>query len=161
MKLENQCCNLEQAKELRELGVKQDSLFYHFPDPNTEYVKNRYKLKDYDVLYGNHHFPKDVKNLRASALAGDLKNTFSAFTVAELSVMLGDNFPSWSFKHKGKTKWIATIQIKKEKRDKKTVLTEPAFDRYEETQAQALATLLIATIKVKYIKVSAINKRLK
>jgi hypothetical protein len=75
--------------------------------------------------------------------------------------MLGDNFPSWSFKHKGKTKWIATIQIKKEKRDKKTVLTEPAFDRYEETQAQALATLLIATIKVKYIKVSAINKRLK
>lgn len=160
MKLDEQCCTLEQAKELRELGVKQDSLFYHFPNPNLPSIKKKYKLSDYNVRYGKEQIGKETHSIKTLVLQGAFQSTYSAFTVAELCVMLGDNFPTWSFKYRGKTKWIATIQIKKAKRSYDTVLTAPEFDRYAETQAQALATLLIATIKTGYLKVKDINKRL-
>lgn len=166
MKKENQCCSLEQAKELRELGVKQDSLFYHFPNPNTDAIKKKFKLKDYNVIYGKEHIGKETQDLRTMVLAGAFKVTYSAFTVAELSVMLGDGYPSWSFKlpkktkTKAKSKWIATTIDKNEKRDGKNITTAPAFDRFAGTQAEALATLLIATIKVGHIKVKDVNKRL-
>jgi hypothetical protein len=160
MKLSNQICSIEQAKELRELGVKQDSLFYHFPNPNTPSIKKKYKLPDYDVRYGKELIGKETHSIRTLVLRGDFQSTFSAFTVGELSLMLGDYYPSWSFKFKGKQKWIATTITKDMHKDGKTITTEPSFDRYDKTQAQALATLLIATIKVGHIKVKDVNKRL-
>lgn len=142
MKLDEQCCTLEQAKELRGLGVEQNSLFYH----------SKYK---------GSYSPKFYPNRGNQTPLIELKETYSAFTVAELSVMLGDHYPSWSFKYKNKTKWIATIITKDVHKDGRTVTTEGSFDRYDKTQAQALAELLIATIKVGHIQVSTINKRLK
>jgi hypothetical protein len=77
--------------------------------------------------------------------------------------MLGDKYPSWSFKHKGKKEsiWIATVINKNEKPDGKNITTAPEFDHHADTQAQALATLLIDAIKAGHIKVKDVNKRLK
>jgi hypothetical protein len=156
MKLENQCCTLEQAIELRKLGVKQDSLFYHFPI--RIYQAKESKLPDYNVLYGKDTIGKETHSVRKLALRGvPFQSIYSAFTVAELSIMLG----SWSFKYKNKTKWIATIITKDVHKDGRTVTTDGSFDRYDKTQAQALATLLIAIIKVGQVKVSTVNGRLK
>lgn len=161
VKLETQCCTADQAMELKDLGVKQDSLFYHFPNPNSPRTKKRYKLPDYDVRYGKERIGKETYDIRTLVLDGIFQSTFSAFTVAELSLMLGDGYPSWRFKFKGKTKWIATAINKNEKPDGKNMTTAPEFDRYADTQAQALAALLISTIRVGHIKVKDVNKRLK
>lgn len=163
MNLSDQCCSLEQAKELRELGVRQDSLFYHFPNPNIPSVKKKYKLTDYNVRYGKEQIGKETHSIKTLVLNGSFSSTYSAFTVAELCVMLGDMYPSWSFipKRGKKKKWIATVINKNEKPDGKNITTAPEFDRYAETQADALAILLIATIKVGHIKVKDVNKRLK
>jgi hypothetical protein len=64
MNLENQVCSLELAKRLKELGVKQDSWFWH-----QEY-KNKMVLLD------------DVPD--------EYADNYSAFTVAELGEMIGN-----------------------------------------------------------------------
>ena len=163
IKLQDQCCSVEQAKTLKELGVKQDSFLYHFPNPNTEDVKKKYDLPDYNILVGKEYIGKSVNNLRTMVLKGALKLTYSAFTASELCIMLGDNYPSWSFKPKGKwaKKWIATAINKNEKPDGKNITTAPEFDRYADTQAQALAEILIDAIKIGHIKIKDVNKRLK
>jgi len=67
MKLEDQVCSLELAKRLKELGVKQESLFYH--------------------LYGGICYRSECL-----PLAGI--DWCSAFTVAELGEILPLNFTS-------------------------------------------------------------------
>jgi len=77
MKLENQVCSLELAKKLKELGVKQESLFYW-----CEY-KDQFvipiKTKPY-VIFGNRKWKKEL--------------LISAFTVAELGEMLPHRIPN-------------------------------------------------------------------
>ena len=50
MKLENHFCNLEQAKKLNELGIAQQSLFFHEFEPNEElgdrwYIPDQFRAK--------------------------------------------------------------------------------------------------------------------
>lgn len=75
MKLESQVCTLEQAKRLQELGVTQVSIWFwetlkHFPDC----AENRLTA----WFNAGHSISQDV-----------VTGIFSAFTVAELGVMLG------------------------------------------------------------------------
>ena len=79
MKLEDQVTNLELSKKLKELGVKQESLFF-------------WTLNEYNhwVIYGW----RDIENY---------KQTISAFTVAELGEMLPSSIKvsdyfNWYFK---------------------------------------------------------------
>lgn len=67
MKLENQVCNLELSKELKELGVKQDSLWRWWYDFNLD----KFILRHYKIIKQK-----------------DLLEMYSAFTVAELINML-------------------------------------------------------------------------
>lgn len=46
-------CTLVQAAKLRELGIYQQSFFYHFPNPNLDDVKKKYALPDYNVVDGD------------------------------------------------------------------------------------------------------------
>ena len=48
MKLDDQVCSLWLAKELRKLGVKQESLFYYLIFPDGHF--NIFKLTDIDIL---------------------------------------------------------------------------------------------------------------
>ena len=70
MKLEDQVCSLEYAKRLKELGVKQDSLFY-------------WSIKDNNIIFSGYCFPEEI----------NIKNYCSAFSVAELVEMLPDSLP--------------------------------------------------------------------
>ena len=69
MKLEEQVCSLELAMQLKELGVKQDSLFFYIQRKNEKNFKlaNNREIKGFEFFYDN---------------------IFSAFTVAELGEML-------------------------------------------------------------------------
>lgn len=72
MKLEDQVVSLELAKKLKELGVKQESLFYYFSaddDPNDTWISY---IGEIDEITDG--------------------NDYSAFTVAELGDMLGKEY---------------------------------------------------------------------
>lgn len=72
MKLEKQVCSLKLAKRLKELGVRQESLFYWV----------RYQYKDWLLEYQTpiHH-------------GEELLSSFSAFTCSELGEMLPAQLP--------------------------------------------------------------------
>lgn len=70
MNINEQICSMELAKRLKELGVKQESLFYRFGEENFQYIF----CKEYEQYSPN-------VNL-------DIKDGYSAFTAAELFEML-------------------------------------------------------------------------
>jgi len=92
MQLQNQVSSLEFSKKLKELGVKQESLFYWI------------KLYDGTIIL-NHSL------MREHSVAGDLyqqfpsvkSNKYSAFTVAELGEMLPRDYMSF---HNSIGKWF-------------------------------------------------------
>lgn len=77
MKLENQVVSLELAKQLKELGVKQESLFYWWIS-NKEEHKNHINFQP--AIHYERPIPMKDKNWDWSIV--------SAFTVAELGEML-------------------------------------------------------------------------
>ncbi len=77
MKLEQQVVSLELAKKLKELGVKQESLFYWRPNDNGAGNFN-------DIIVA----ANDEEGLFCGVY-------YSAFTVAELGEMLPDYAHSW------------------------------------------------------------------
>lgn len=74
MKLESQVCSLDLAKRLKELGVKQESLFHH-----VSYLNLGVEERD---IYS------DEKVTSAGKDGWQLTSIYSAFTVAELGEML-------------------------------------------------------------------------
>lgn len=83
MTLENQCVSLELAKEMKELGLKQESLYYHCPhftgsgSPYSPYeFRGDYYLRTWD---------KENQNVPVHFNDNDF---YSAYTVAELGEML-------------------------------------------------------------------------
>lgn len=90
MKIENQVCSLEQAKRLKELGVVQHSAFYHY----KQIVNGVSEVRIYPLFHED--FGRHAKNESLDrALSGDSKNEiYSAFTIAELGIILPHNFIS-------------------------------------------------------------------
>ena len=78
MKLEDQVCSLELAKRLKELGVKQESIWIWAEYPKSIYPKG-YKI---------------ILNREDSDIFRTSKTWYSSFTAAELGVMLPDGFRS-------------------------------------------------------------------
>lgn len=90
MKLEHQVSSLELSKKLKELGVKQKSLFYW----ENKWAGSSDEDAGKDVIsYGNSGY--------------HTMRLCSAFTVAELGEMLPDNI-----KHKGNSYWMKTNKSK-------------------------------------------------
>src|SRR5882724_452123 len=90
MKLEDQVVNLELSKRLKELCVKQESLFYWAK--YNDYFQEEFNL----VIFDENDFItidfEYVKNIGCSCCQGSYEVTeqYSAFTVAELGEMLPD-----------------------------------------------------------------------
>ncbi len=76
MKIENQCVSLELAKKLKELGVKQESLFYWDKHENLYHHLDREQGFMLRLSDETHHDGTTIGEF------------FSAFTVAELGEML-------------------------------------------------------------------------
>ncbi len=83
MEIENQVCNLELAKKLKELGFKQDSLWWWDKEKNG--------------LLPHGYFGLTVKE--------NPKRYISAFTVTELGEMLPMGYASWH-KYYDKDDWV-------------------------------------------------------
>lgn len=113
MKLEDQVCSLDLAKRLKELGVKQESLFYFSSDTYGSHIVWSPILKDVDPLDGD----------------------IPAFTVAELGEMLPECVTSERFKtynEKDTGRWCSEYSTN----DKTKELWAP-------TEADARAKMLI------------------
>lgn len=90
MKIKNQVCSLELSKELKQLGVKQDSYWYRNE-------KNKYKIDNHKQWISE---------------KGKHTKSYSAFTVAELGEKLPDKYISNKIDHHIKFPWnIYNIQI--------------------------------------------------
>lgn len=87
MPLEQQVCSLELAQKLKELGVKQESLFYWHRSYNPE---KKVENEPY-VIY--------------SPYLDESKIDYSAFTVAELGEML-----PWSFERDNKIFFLQQVK---------------------------------------------------
>lgn len=149
MKIEDQVCTLNQALILKTLGVSQESMWYRHPSYDEFIRAGRLVTK-----FGTQYKKIPVKEDRASS---------SAFTVAELSQMMPDYYPSWRFfvgEGSSERHWIATVIKSKPNPEDNTIQTQPEFDRYGKTQAEAIAILLIALLETEAITAEEVNKRL-
>jgi hypothetical protein len=130
MKLEQQVVSLELAKKLKELGVKQESLFYWLWQnlDETESNLSEWLLGSEQELAS---FPKTDQE-------------YSAFTVAELGEMLPRIItPTTHIMDTGKThddKWYITYRD--QLKYKNTLLVQEA-----ETEANARAKMLIYLVQ--------------
>jgi hypothetical protein len=140
MKLEQQVCSLELAQKLKELGVKQDSLWWwgYFYEENNALIR-RNDVKGKWIL-----FKEDEKHIK----------DYSAFTVAELGEILPEDY--YSFRNTEKNKWwVIEYEELKEECDECGNI-EKAITREEtlaDTEANARAKMLIWLIENKYITI--------
>lgn len=164
MKTQNQCCTLEQAKLLKSLGVSQESLFSWCGDETKRLMDNgKDGLAVSDWVYIDSTIPANNQEADHRSMVPSAKPFASAFTVAELYIMLPDYYPSWRFKvneKSGERKWVATVICGPKPPGVDDIHTAHEFDRYAKTQAEALATLLIALLETEVIAVEEANARL-
>lgn len=90
MKFENQVVSLELAKKLKDLGVKQDSLFYW----GESFTNNG--DKEFNIYFN-------------SVQACNILDEYSAFTVAELGEMLPEHVNYYFLQYKENYKWVITF----------------------------------------------------
>lgn len=139
MKIEDQCCTLEQAKKLEELGVVQESWFCFKTTLNKETVI------DIAAPYFVHRY----------SIA---KPHISAFTVAELGLLLPDAIKTNS------NIQYADLTIVKDTDDAWTVGYKTNDEWYyghgDDTLAKAMAEMLIRVIEKDKTTVEEVNQRL-
>lgn len=128
VKLENQVCSLELSKKLKELGVKQESLFY-WVRPVDKWLLTPV-ITDEDKIYLEHSI-NDVLQMEH----------YSAFTVAELGNML----PNWTKTIKRLSDdWVCIV------RHKHNDINNHAFS---DTEANCRSKMLIYLIENKLMDV--------
>ena len=124
MKLENQVCSLELSKQLKSLGVKQDSLFF--------WIREKLKLVT-DINYP----PSGKELFYNEGFVNDMTVCYSAFTVAELGEML----PIYCTIQRTATSWLGSYTDEMNCHIKK-----------DDTEANARAKMLIYLIKQGLVK---------
>lgn len=128
MKIEDQCCTLEQAKRLEELGIIQESLFV-WKCNDVQNVVVDIKMKGWIDRY-----VRCVNN-----------DYYSAFTVAELGVMLG-------------IEWLPYYDHVEDVW--KTGIGTELKGYGTTNEAVIRAALLIHRIEMNYVKPEEVNQRL-
>ena len=140
MELQKQVCTLQQAQRLKELGVKQVSHFGYIeiPDNGTGGVKAWWQDSKYALI-----------NTDIILYVGNGSRAWSAFTVAELGVMLPVCFNSGSTAEKGFVEFIA-------------ICYGDGGGAYKQlaTEAEARAALLIHLIETGKVTPEEVNQRL-
>ena len=129
MELSKQVCSLEQAKRLKELGVEQESLFYWTSDSQPDYY------------------------LRQGEITCD--DDYSAFTVAELGVMLPIFYVSGKAQDNNYT--CAHYQEATVSRKLRDVKSWPGRGK---TEAESRAAMLIYLLENGDTTAEEVNKRL-
>lgn len=137
MKIENQCCSLEQAKRLKELGVEQKSFFWWNKTNSQKDGEHKFieaaDAHDYTIRWKK---PEQY---------GSDWQMFSAFSGSELGAITDFEFSTW---RNGQNKWV--------------ISRHDAFDKwmYGDTEAECRANLLIHLLENNLITSEEVNKRL-
>lgn len=126
MRLENQVCTLEQAKKLKALGIEQKATFYYY---NNELNLLR--------TYSDHGYL--------------VVNSVAAFTVAELGLILPDQFSSWKYQSSDGERWDCAAE---ENRYYSHLI------EYCKTEAEARAAMLIYLLENDHITSETVNSLL-
>lgn len=127
MKLEDQVCSLELAKKLKELGVKQESL----------YAWNKQRFGTH-LLGNNPNYDCHI-----------IDEWIAAFTVAELAEMLPDEIErKWLTIMKSKNVWEISYDFVDNGEH-----WDSFYDVEDSSQANAIAKVLIHLIENKLIEV--------
>lgn len=135
MKLEQQVCSLELSKKLKELGVKQESLFYWFP------------FKEQAVLAHNSAHAVSLAEKDKADVYG-CENPYSAFTVPELGEMLPKNYVLHKKSYSGLTDWWICCKLE----DLADTNPEPEGYGWNANPASSIAEVLIYLLENKTIK---------
>lgn len=150
MKVENQVCTLEQAEKLNMFGVKQIGHFsYKYTEPMATDVKYGYAGNGFKL------FPTDYFNKKDATY-------YSAFTVAELGVMLPVTLGAANLD-------IIQIDVECYKYEKSFGIQLSDYVGAAQrtlhivdcnTEAEARAAMLIHLLENNLIKVEEVNQRL-
>jgi hypothetical protein len=141
--LENQVCSLELSKRLKELGVKQESVFYWADGSvvisiDMDLLLTNNKVRSFSAI--NNDYPDE-----------DIYNLYSAFTVAELGEMLPP------YVKLNQCEFYYT-QIPSQHLDKWIIFYRAAFnswtgqDQEDENEANARAKMLIYLLENKLME---------
>jgi hypothetical protein len=127
MKLEDQVCSLELSKKLKELGVKQESLFYW----SKLSIQKEHKLE-----FRTNIFTQEI-------ILADCTDYISAFTVSELGEML----PIWSETARRSTDdWVCISRFHPD--------PDNNYYNFGKSEANARAQMLIYLIENKLMEVN-------
>lgn len=101
MNLEAQCCSLKLAIKLKDLGVKQDSLIWHFETPYMYHPQaDGTTITEYKWVVGNPFtFDSDMKNCYSAFTASELLGILPKFIGEYFIVVLSDLRQYWSVKY--------------------------------------------------------------
>lgn len=140
MRLEDQVANLELSKRLDELGVKIDSYFYWYKNPNSNEFKIFHHHR-FELVQGSENY-----------------EFYPAYTVAELGIIIPHILQSKNttqsdshfetFKNEN-NQWIVTYVLKHS--------MPPVIAILGDTEANARAKMLIWLIENGYVKVEELN----
>lgn len=164
MKIEQQVCTYEQGLKLKQLGIKADSYFTWMECLLTNDGDNF--LKWWAVFRpndGEFDYMSDMQKPEGYEDEEEFETDreCSAYTVAELCQMLPAYYLSWRFPADGGEKWIATVIASPKPPGVDDIHTLHEFDRYGDTQAEALATLLIALLETGAVTIEEVNSKIK
>ena len=145
----NGCCDLEYAKKLKELGVKQDSVWYWVKEKDNEVpFKNGCELR---LEWGNDFYPNYKPATHHDIWGVEDCGYYSAFTVAELGELLPadeEYRPAYYTKRESNGKWWMFSYECDE-----GGCAEVCQDIYADTEANARAKMLIYLLEYKLIEV--------
>lgn len=130
MKLEQQVCSLELAKRLKELGVRQESIFHWVPNQGAANTGLKKTVRDDGFALS--------ASLKQPPGMLKINRGYSAFTVAELGEMLREHLDDYNFTFYFNGNWV--INIWKE------------FEIIGLTEADARAKMLVHLIEKGIVK---------
>lgn len=156
MKLEDQVASVEQCKKLKELGIAQKGCFSWLYSPlNSNYGISHHNEESLEILAMSN--PKSIEWKERIE-----RGIFSAFSVAELGLMLPDLLETDLYQYElvcikeADDEWLCRYV-----RNNNTLDLHPKADfGTGETEAEARADLLISLLEDKLISVEKINKKL-
>jgi hypothetical protein len=161
MRIENQVCTVEQAKRLKELGIKQAACFsWMYSLLKIDYDISYHTVESLELLAKSH--PKSIEWKDSID-----KGIFSAFLVSELGVMLPDIYAPmqwYTISNSGYNKEGNIIDppnsFSLHIGETTANMDSEPFDKYcYPTEAQARAAYLIHLLESKSITATEVNKR--
>lgn len=157
MNPDQQCVSLEIARKLKDLNVKQESMFY-WCTPKGDFQREEYEKYDGFSLYINEeHFPYIYKDRLYVGGCGccerdsETEESYSAFTVAELGEIL-----PWEIQAESASRKNASLIIQKYTDDwhiayVTDINLSPCVYIIDKKEANARAKMLIHLIENKII----------